>query len=251
MDGFFQFLVGKNIIGYPPVDNRITSFFNDESILGSYLIKFLPFIYLCIFQNLKNQKILIYLLILLLATSVLIFLSGERAAFFLMILLTLYFIFMIKELKFFEIIFFISIFSMIFIIFFNENIKSRYLHTIKELKKSDYWVNNEILDRNYTIGNYYIISPTHNNYYIQLLAETGFIGFITIFIIFLFTLVRCLKILFDTKQNSNLVEICLLSFFLINLWPLTSTGNFFNNWISILIYMPISFYLFYKDKNEF
>ena len=38
--------------------------------------------------------------------------------------------------------------------------------------------------------------------------------------------------------------------FLVNFWPITSTGNFFNNWISILIYLPISFYMFYKDKND-
>ena len=296
-DGFFQFFVGKNIIGYPIVDGqRITSFFNDESILGSYLIKFLPFLYLFMFKNFKNQKVLIYSLTLLTATSVLIFLSGERAAFLLMLLLTLYFIFMIKKLKILRIIFFsISIISMIGIFFLEENIQSRYLQTVKELKKSENRLNNEILDRKYTIGNYYIISPTHNNYYItayrmfldnkifghgpksfkflckddrfrinawscsthphnyylQLLAETGLIGFITIFVIFLLILARCLKIFFDSKKNFSLIEICLLSFFLVNLWPITSTGNFFNNWISILIYIPISFYLFYKDKNDF
>ena len=295
-DGFFQFFFGKNIFGYLPVNQRITSFFNDESILGSYLVKFLPFIYLFMFKNLNNQKILICLLITLIATNILIFLSGERAAFFSMLLLTLYFIFMVKKFKFFKIIFFtISIISIIAIFFLNENVQLRYLQTIKELKKSDYWVNNKILDREYTIGNYYIISPTHNNYYItayrmfldnkifgqgpksfkflcnderfkinkwscsthphnyyiQLLAETGLIGFIVIFSIFLFTLVRCLKILFDFNKNFSFIEICMLSFFLINFWPLTSTGNFFNNWISILIYIPISFYLFYKDKNDF
>ena len=294
-DGFFQFFNEKNILGYTAVDHRITSFFNDESILGSYLIKFLPFVYLFLFKNQKNLKILIYSISVLTATSVLIFLSGERAAFFLMILLTLYFIFMVKELKFFRIIFFfISIFLIIGIFSFNENTQLRYLQTIKELQKSNSYVNNQILDKEYTTGNYYIISPTHNNYYItaykmfldnkifgqgpksfrylcnderfkinewscsthphnyylQLLAETGLIGFLTILLIFLISFFRCFKIFFNSKNNTNLVEICLLSFFLLNLWPLTSTGNFFNNWISILIFIPISFYLFYKDKDE-
>lgn len=295
-DGFFQFFNGKNIFGYPPVYNRITSFFGDESILGSYLIKFLPFIYLFIFKNKKKTKILVCSIFLLVGISILIFLSGERAAFFLMILLTLYFILMVKEFKFFKIIFFlISIFTMAGIFYSNENIQSRYLQTLTEFKKSDNKVNNEILDREYTVGNYYIISPTHNNYYItayrmfldnkifgqgpksfrylcnddrfkintwscsthphnyyiQLLAETGLIGFLIFFILFLFVFFRCFKIFFYSKNNSSFVEICLLSFFLVNFWPLTSTGNFFNNWISILIFLPISFYLFYKDKNEF
>ena len=123
--------------------------------------------YLFIFKNQKNLKILIYSISVLTATSVLIFLSGERAAFILMILLKLYFIFMIKELKLFRtIFFFISIVSIVGIFFLNENVQSRYLQTIKEVKKSNSKVNNEILDSEYTIGNYYIISPTHNNYYI-------------------------------------------------------------------------------------
>ena len=131
-DGFFQFFYGKNVFGYPPVDSRITSFFDNESILGSYLIKFLPFMYLFIFKNQKNLKILIYSISVLTATSVLIFLSGERAAFILMILLKLYFIFMIKELKLFRtIFFFISIVSIVGIFFLNENVQSRYLQTIK------------------------------------------------------------------------------------------------------------------------
>ena len=272
-----------------------TSFFGDESILGSYLIKFLPFIFLFIFKNQKKTKFLIFFIFLLAATSILIFLSGERAAIILMILLTLYFIVMVKELKLFRIIFFlISIFSISGLFLLNENVQSRYVQTLKELKKSDYWVNNEILDKEYTIGNYYIISPTHNNYYItayrmfldnkifgqgpksyrylckddrfkinkwscsthphnyyaQLLAETGLIGFLIIFMIFLFALYRCFKIFFNSNTNYSLIEICLISFFLVNFWPITSTGNFFNNWISILIYLPISFYMFYKDKND-
>ena len=110
-DGFFQFFNGKNIVGYTPVHGRITSFFGDESILGSYLIKFLPFIYLFIFKNQKKTKVLIFFIFLLAATCILIFLSGERAAIILMILLTLYFIVMVKELKLFRIIFFLFPYS--------------------------------------------------------------------------------------------------------------------------------------------
>ena len=296
LDGFFQLNFEKNILGYPSVDNRITSFFNDESILGSYLIKFMPFLYLSIFKYNKNQKIFIVLIILLFLSNIIIFLSGERASFFLMILLTLYYIFMTKKFYLPKIIFlFILIFAIAFIFISQEGTKLRYLQTFKEIKKSNYWVNNEILDREYTIGNYYIISATHNNYfitayrmfldnkifgqgpksfrylcgderfkinewscsthphnyYLQLLAETGLIGFLIVFMFFLYILTRCLKILFFSKKNSNYIEVSMLAFFLINLWPLTSTGNFFNNWITILIFIPISFFLFYKEKNAF
>ena len=57
------------------------------------------------------------------------------------------------------------------------------------------------------------------------------------------------------KQSSLLTdaEIILLSPIVINLWPLIPSGNFFNNYISILIYFPLGFliYLVYSNKNSF
>ena len=44
-------------------------------------------------------------------------------------------------------------------------------------------------------------------------------------------------------------RLCLLICVFINLWPLAQTGNFFNNWISIIYYLPIGFIISdYKDK---
>ena len=42
-DGFLQYLTGKNILGFEIVEaNRISSFFHDELILGSYLSRLWP-----------------------------------------------------------------------------------------------------------------------------------------------------------------------------------------------------------------
>ena len=294
-DSFIQFIFGTNIIGYEIVDkNRLSSFFGDESILGSYLLKFLPFLYLIITKNLNNKKIFVFTLFLIAFSDIIIFLSGERASFILMVLLTIYFIFMFKNLRLIRIVLFGVTSIIIVSIFFNSDpVSKRYLKTVKEIVKNDDYVNNLILDKSLIDTKYYIISPTHHNYfltalnmfkdnkifgqgprsyrylcdddnfkinkyscsthphnyYMQILAELGLIGFIFLMLFYLYICYRIILIIVSKEPKNNSYMICILSFFLINLWPLTSTGNFFNNWISILIYLPFSFFLL-DDKKR-
>jgi hypothetical protein len=117
IDGFFQYFNGYNLIGLSVEGwdkTRISSFFGNELILGSFLSRFLP-IYIAIFLILEKKiKIKNFFFILLILVSSLIFLSGERASFFIL-LLTFFFLFLIKfEKKFFllfSIFILISIFS--------------------------------------------------------------------------------------------------------------------------------------------
>ena len=53
IDGYFQFIFGKNIFGYETVrSDRLSSLFFDELILGSYLGKILPiFCTFCLFNR--------------------------------------------------------------------------------------------------------------------------------------------------------------------------------------------------------
>ena len=84
----------------------------------------------------------------------------------------------------------------------------------------------------------------------QLLAETGIFGFIALLVLFFYLLVKILTIN-KGEQNLLSVHILLIAIF-INLWPLIPTGNFFNNWISMIYFVPISYYLFeinYKRKK--
>ena len=84
-DGFLQYLTGKNILGFEIVEaNRISSFFHDELILGSYLSRLLPLLF-GLFILLKfslNRKVQILIFPLFILTEVLVFLSGERTSFF-------------------------------------------------------------------------------------------------------------------------------------------------------------------------
>ena len=42
IDSLIQFFLGKNILGYETINNRVSSFFGDDLILGSFLILFFP-----------------------------------------------------------------------------------------------------------------------------------------------------------------------------------------------------------------
>ena len=42
LDLFIQYGTGQNILGFVASENRYSSFFGDELVLGSYMIKFFP-----------------------------------------------------------------------------------------------------------------------------------------------------------------------------------------------------------------
>jgi O-antigen ligase len=97
---------------------------------------------------------------------------------------------------------------------------------------------------------------THpHNFYLQLLAETGIIGFLFIFILFVYLSFAIIKNIFSAhlykKIFANNLEVCITSVLFITLWPLTTTGNFFNNWLNIISFYLLAFYLFsiLKSKN--
>ena len=88
---------------------------------------------------------------------------------------------------------------------------------------------------------------THpHNYYVQMLAENGIIGFLFLFLVFFYFIFSFIKIFFNKEQNKVLNLIIISN--IISLWPILPHANFFNNWISIIIFINFSFYIYMK-KN--
>lgn len=89
---------------------------------------------------------------------------------------------------------------------------------------------------------------THpHNTYLQLLSETGIIGFSFIFFLFIYITFKILGLI--KNNNKKYLYNPLLVGIFINLWPIIPNGNFFNNWISMIYFIPISFYLYEIKKN--
>ena len=126
---------------------------------------------------------------------------------------------------------------------------------IKKINRQDVYINNfpifEITPKNLPLYNVVKINActTHpHNIYFQLLAETGAIGFS--FILFLL-LILIAKVIKFTLYNTSvpIYEKSLIIGFILILFPLSTSGNFFNNWINMISFYPLGFYL-YLQRNQ-
>ncbi len=124
IDSISQFFFEKSIFGNKQlVSNRISSFFGDELIMGSYVSRLLPIVLGCSFLiNIKNKHFFNF--VILLISGILIMLSGERlAAFYYFGLFVIYFL--LTKKYFFKYIILLS-FSFFIFIFYNPIIIERF-----------------------------------------------------------------------------------------------------------------------------
>ena len=300
LDSCIQFYFGKNIIGYVYNKPRLSSFFGDELILGSFFFKLLPiFIFINYILQIKKFKFLNELFLFFII--IMIIFSGDRAAAFLSILfLTSILLFTNifgnsvrnKILLFFSILTLISS-----TVFLSSNLHSRYIQTT-------------INDFNFSISNFSgirLFSHEHesiyhtsikmfndkplfghgpktfrlkckdpkfhniggcnthpHNFYLQLLSETGLIGFSFLMFLYLFVLLKTFKNYYRymfTKKNLNFVEnaeTLFFTFFLLYFFPIIPTGNVFSNYNNSIIFLILGFYFskeilinhYYNKKNN-
>ncbi len=297
IDGYIQYFDygGENIFGISSGSKgRVSSFFGEELILGSYLTRLWPLFFALsiFFLKKKDVKFFIFVVIFILS-EVLIFLSGERVAFFFINFTALFIILFSNELlKLRLITLILSILTIITISFFNPTSKERIIdRTLAQMNLVN------VNENNINENKIYIFTEEHNqhyvsaikmfldnkilgvgvknfrkfcgkekyysekscsthphNTYVQLLAETGLIGFLfIIFIFFYFTYFVVKHFIYRLKGNFIFsdFQICLLSGILIFLWPLVPTGNLFNNWLTIIMILYLPFLIWSKKQTKF
>jgi O-antigen ligase len=283
IDGTYQYYNKYNIFGFELINNRVSSFFGSELIMGSFLSRIYPiFIGLYFFLNNKKKlfrssDFIFYFVII--AVCYLILISGERTSFF---YFTLSFLFL-SIINFFNIKKYVFIiFCILVIILLNKSaytqiytsaykqiyIEQKRISFFSKVHEEHYESALRIFNDNKFFGagprsfrllcneKKYKVSEnsctTHpHSTYIQLLAETGLIGFGFVFFAFMYIIFIAIKIFFKkNKINNRFISFksSLLAMFLITLWPLAPSGNFFHNWLLILYFYPVGFYLWLTDK---
>jgi O-antigen ligase len=274
VDGYIQFFTGTNIVGLTKAGDRISSFFGNELIMGSYLSRLFPLLFALFIVKEKKKLELYVMIFFFVLLSGLVLISGERASFFLYVLSFIFIIIFVKGYTKLKTIFLVgSLIITIIIISSFDQVKNRILSDPKStITKFIFTPTHDSLirtaynmfldkplfghgpkmfrvickDEKYAVG----ITPcmTHpHNFYVQLLAETGIIGFSFLFSAFAYVLYcayRQLKsIVLRQKRYLTNYQVCLLAGILITVWPLTTNGNFFHNWLMIVYSLPVGFYL--------
>ena len=279
-DGYFQFVLGFNVFGQEVIGGvHVTSIF-DRPKLGSFLARLFPLLLaLMIAARIQDKYLMVFGGILFILIDVLVYVTGERTSFMYMLISSLFIILLINRFQYVRLItLFISLLLVVGITFISPPVKKRMVDTT--LKQVGFGSNqliffspqhdshiktafNMFLDKpilghgpkmfrvkcsdpKYAVG----ISPcaTHpHNFYVQLLAETGIIGFLFLLSLFgyvMYCVFRQLQsIVLKKKRYLTDYQVCLLAGILISVWPFSPNGNFFNNWLAIVYSLPIGFYL--------
>ena len=298
-DSVFQFFTGFNILGFEIIGDRVSSFFNDELILGSYLVRILPIIlWLMFFFKIDLKKNLFPIVTFFSLYFITICLSGGRTSFFLWVITIIGLIIVIKDLRkillysIMILIFFISITSYfklgkantlnrLFVKTYNQitkiktdNEKKDVSAKIKKKKFNLYSKHHEghillalrLFDENKIFGigpqgfkeycrkvnhspEVGICSTHPHNILIQIILELGIVGLFFYVFAAVFVLYNFFIPFLKQKFNENHLSLYSITLgLIINLFPLIPGGNFFNNWISIILYFNVGLYMYSYKK---
>ena len=239
------------------------------------------------YKKKKHEKFILPAIIFIVLIQLTIFLSGERAGFILFNFTIILFLVFLNDFKAVRILlFFIYSISILLIVTIDTPFKKRIVNlTLKQTQINQPEKTKYIFSKQYhehylsswkIFKDYPLIGvgpknfrvkckdekynfskltcSTHShNIPLQLLAETGvftFLIYLTINMVVWYNLFKSLfskiakkKIYLNNFQISLLINIAIL------IWPLSPNGNFFNNWLSIIIYFPVGF-LLWEFRNS-
>ncbi len=286
-DIFYQFIFGKDLFGYEAFNNKYSGFFGDEQIAGGYIqrfsfFSFFIFPFLTILKGKIIRGTIISILFIIFFTAIII--SGNRMP--LILFLFMFFIILIFEKdvrKYFISFLFVSIISFVTIINLNKNIalhfasfynqlqilaqapfvnveekrsiKGSYYNTFGTFKNT--WLINKYVGGG--IKSFRINCPkvhencgTHpHNYYLEILTDLGLVGFFILFTIFLIvTYTSFFKIyFFNIKLESKFVLSPFLILFLIEIFPIKSSGSLFSTTNATFVFLMIAIVIALSRKK--
>ena len=282
IDSYYQFYNDTNMFGiYTLQSNRLTLLFNDKTYLGGYLSRLTPLLIGLVILISNNKKISYLLIsICLILVDVSVYLSGERTAIGLLLVGSLFIILLMREFRMIRVVSLtLSIIIIVIISIANPIIKERNIDkTINQVfnQKQGEIAIFSITHESHFITAYKMFKAkpilghgpntfrvvcseslyeyndlscsTHpHNIYIQILAETGLIGILIFLIIpaslLYITLLHIKSYFLLGNKILNDAQICFLGAILLTLFPFFPTQNFFNNYINIIFYLPVGFFL--------
>ncbi len=304
IDSLIQFYFGKNILGIRLISSRVSSFFGDELIMGSFISKIFPLnlIFISLLKLDNNKKFYLYIFVLIFSLF-LIFLSGERTSLG-MFLFQIVFIFILIKFDFYKKLICLCLFlllSLSVLFIDEENIKKSVLiyKINSSLERFEHGFKNYISFKNNVIE----IIPSHKGHYITayniykdnklfgtgiksfryfcdskkykfddsscsthphnilllFMSELGIIGFIIYTLFLIFLIIDIIKNYL--RRNSSEIDLNGYNRFIFisigilsTILPILPSGNFFNNYMSILFYLLMGYYLFLRNniyKNKF
>ncbi len=284
-DGFYQYFKGYNLIGLQQtVPHRVSSFFGDELVLGSFISKYLPFVILFFLIKKNHSPFFAPTLLILL---ILTFIAGERTAFATTILIIFFTIIKLYDLK--KIIIFSTsiLSSLVLVIYLDDVTKDRMIfQTIDDLKILSEWKNpksfkiytkqhNAHFQSAYLMykkGNFvekffgrgvksfrnncskrefcdasYCCSTHPHNIFLQVLAEIGLIGLFFYLYFILYLLYNSAYLFIKKKDDKKYI---ILISILLNYLPFLTSGNIFGTFLSTNFFLLISILLYFNYAHK-
>ena len=282
-DIIFEFIIGFNVLGfYTEMPGRIASFFGDELVVGGFY-HFMSLLILAFFINQKfSSPIILILSVLIILIS---FTIGERANFIKLFLSIFLFLFFIIKTSFFKKVGISSIILVLLsiIVLTNENIKYRYYDQVKIIYSSDgfnkyfkesqygahqdtaykIFINNKFFGvglknfreeskreiyKNDEIKKTDTRVATHpHQLHLELLSETGLIGYLTFFLLILYSIYYSMC---NYLTNKNIYQFSTILFVFSNLIPLIPSGSIFSTFYGGIFWFNFALMLSFNKYSK-
>ena len=285
LDSAYQFIFGFNILGYiSPHNYRLTSFFEDEMIVGSFIFKIIPiFLFFFYFKFSNESRFIIKVVLICLFSLIILFLSGERTSLFQLIFFYLLLFFGIKfDLKKKLYLIFLSIILSTIFLIFSETTKNRIiLQTYEQIQESKnflfigskehqqhydlslrMFMDSKLIGQGPKTYRYLCSEPKFNNHnegcsthphniIMQLLSETGIIGLFFYILLYLYFIYEYFRSYFNHSidprlKNGNIVIYSALISFL---FPFVPSNNIFGQFFNSYMWIYIGIFLYIKDYS--